>query len=156
MKVQELFEARKKRKKKNRHSAWNGVPFAVVQSGTGDDTVGYGAGITGGSLSEEEQTEWLLPKGYVMTYVKTLKRDNRIYHITRLMDEQIIAVAGSMASNRDAESKWYFYTPNPDPVQTDMLVRNENVRNMLKMKWWVANQLVKVGLLEVEDLSYAR
>lgn len=41
MKVQELLKARKS--KKNRHPTVNEIPFAVVQSGTGQDTVSYGA-----------------------------------------------------------------------------------------------------------------
>lgn len=49
MKVAELVEGRKKRKKKP--FMWMGIPFAIVQSGTGDDTIGSGAGFDGG-LSE--------------------------------------------------------------------------------------------------------
>lgn len=154
MKIAELFEARKKRKK-HRHSQWNGVPFAVVQSGTGDDTISYGAGITGGSISEE-QKELLLPKGWVMTHAKVLPFNHDVYHITRLMDDKVVAVAGIMDTNDGLEGKWYLYTPNPDPQHFDMKVGKSNQDDMLKFKWWVTNQMVKVGLLQPEDLKHAR
>jgi hypothetical protein len=156
MKVADLFEARKKRKKKSAGFWWGGVPFAIVQSGTGDDTVSYGAGITGGDLSEEEQKEWLLPKGWVMTHAKRLPFNHDVYHITRLMDDKVAAVAGIMDTNDGLEGKWYLYTPNPDPQHLDMKIGKSNQDDMLKFKWWVTNQMVKVGILKPEDLKHAR
>jgi len=38
----------KKKKKGRKQFMWMGIPYAVVQSGTGEDTIGAGAGITGG------------------------------------------------------------------------------------------------------------
>lgn len=42
------WKPKKKKKKGRRFPMFMGIPYAVVQSGTGEDTVGAGAGITGG------------------------------------------------------------------------------------------------------------
>jgi hypothetical protein len=154
MKIAELFEARKKRKK-NRHSWWGNVPFAVVQSGTGDDTIGAGAGITGGSLAESEDhypKQAMLKDGFYIVRREGKGYENYIYmyEVRRLMDDDTIFAYGGATDDAESpvKSSWVYRRNVDKGILEIEPIGPKDVANFLKFKWWLANKLISSGVVK--------
>lgn len=149
-----------------------GFPTAVVQSGTGDDTISYGAGVTGvgdgGAIGEALQEAYaygddiVLPDGWYLEWLggKTNITDYYAwYDLRRFLDDEIYGKVRNTLEYPEAPTGYWVLeydmrAPGAQPLKREVFTPDaKSKHNLLKFKWWVWNTMKKVGIVQPEKVK---
>lgn len=155
MKIAELIQERKKRKRK-KPFMWMGLPYAIVQSGTGEDTVGYGAE----AVSEEKARtpvrhgikewpeEFYLKGGYTAKFREHKPLKSR-YIIVPLFSDDIVAYAIILKRwTTDYNYWWLVYDQNTNYQLGVKGVSDAEAFDQKLFADWVATCLTQLKIPE--------